>query len=134
MNRIGFIILISVAFLLIILAFYNYYNKEKEEIRERINDSPSFNPCQMGCLQLLQKNGVCTNQNIKDINAGLDASAGEECLFSYIGCNVQNCCTTECKEECPSSIDQDQENQTNSLNILQNLVYLLDEFPYIAFA
>ena len=133
MNRIVFIFLTFFSFLLIILAFYNYCNKE-EEFKEGINDSPSFNPCQMGCLQLLQKNGVCTNQNIKDINAGLDASAGQECLFSYIGCNVQNCCTTQCKEECPSSIDQDQEDQTNSLNILQNLVYLLDEFPYIAFA
>ena len=84
----------------------------------------------MGCLQVLQKNGVCTDQQIKDINAGLDAAAGQDCLFAYIGCNMKNCCNIGCQAACPGSSDPTQEE---SLNVLQNLVYVLDEFPYIAF-
>ena len=99
---------------------------------ECYGDAPSFNPCEMGCLQVLQKNGVCTNEQIKDINAGLDAAAGQDCLFSYIACNVKNCCTRECNKPCPSSVDPN-EDAYKSLGILQNIVYLLDEFPYIAF-
>ena len=138
MKRLVFAFLSFFVISLIIL-IYNYKTESKQEF---YNDSHVFTPCQMGCLQVLQKNGVCTDQHIRDINDGLNPASrsdtdtshpGRDCLFSYIGCNVQNCCTPYCKAPCPGQ-DPANQQQEQSLSVLQNLVYLLDEFPYIAFA
>jgi len=138
MKRIVLAFLLFFAILLIIFL----YNNSKDE-NESYTDSNAFTPCQMGCLQVLQKNGVCTDQHIKDINDGLNPASrsdtdashpGRDCLFSYIACNMQNCCTPYCKAPCPGQTsDFNEQKEQQGVSILQNLVYLLDEFPYIAF-
>ena len=141
MKRLVFAFLSFFVISLIIL-IYNYKSQSKQESYTDPDPHDVFTPCQMGCLQVLQKNGVCTDQHIRDINDGLNPASrsdtdtshpGRDCLFSYIGCNAQNCCTPYCKAPCPGQ-DPDNQKQDQSISVLQNLIYLLDEFPYIAFA
>ena len=130
------ILLLLVLLLLIYSYGYNTKNKNPEFYKSD-PDPPDpnrtkFTPCQMGCLQILQKNGTCSSDEINNFSLGTIPS--QKCLFPYIACAMNECCSPNCPAPCPQpGPDSGNEEQEQALKVLNNLVYLLDEYPYMAF-
>ena len=139
MKKILLLLFLLLLLLLLLLIYsYGYNTKNKNpEFYKSDPDPPDpsrtkFTPCQMGCLQILQKNGTCSSDEINNFSLGTIPS--QKCLFPYIACAMNECCSPNCPAPCPQpGPDSGNEEQEQALKVLNNLVYLLDEYPYMAF-
>ena len=86
-----------------------------------VSQPPKIGPCGLGCITWLAKNGVCSKDDVDNINKGVQITP--TCMLGMAECANAYCCGPFCsKLSCPGTTP-DSSSSIDSVNGIYNLSY-----------